>query len=576
MELQPELSSMATTVGGWTPVASTSDKDGAPARTIFHGNDSGWMDSGGFNIWQGWSSSQNYLPWQRQWVDGQRWLQHLARTELKPELSSMATTVGRWTPVASTSGKDGAQAGTIFHCNDSGWMDSDGFNIWQGWSSSRNYLPWQRQWVDGQRWLQHLARMELKPELSSMATTVGGWTAVASTSGKDGAPARTIFHGNDSGWMDSDGFNIWQGRSSSRNYLPWQRQWVDGQRWLQHLARTELQPELSSMATTVGGWTATASTSGKDGAQAGTIFHGNDSGWMDSDGFNIWQGWSSSRNYLPWQRQWVDGQRWLQHLARTELQPELSSMATTVGGWTAMASTSGKDGAQAGTIFHGNDSGWMDSDGFNIWQGRSSSRNYLPWQRQWVDGQRRLQHLAAPLHLNREAYNPRSKCCYCWMGTCHIRRTWKRSSRPCESGVIMLSLQPHKAHRLHPVDVSFFKPLQTYYGQEGEKWLRSHAGRGITRGITTYHISELLGAAYLRGATMANAVNGFSKCSICPCDRYAFDDELQLISSTTPAPPMCPTSSVSLAPDPATQGTGSAYWAAAYVGDHCYSVAAPM
>ena len=60
-----------------------------------------------------------------------------------------------------------------------------------------------------------------------------------------------------------------------------------------------------------------------------------------------------------------------------------------------------------------------------------------------------------------------------------------------ESGVIMLSLQPHKAHRLHPVDVSFFKPLQTYYGQEGEKWLRSHAGRGIT----TYHVSELLGAA---------------------------------------------------------------------------------
>ena len=61
-ELQPELSSIVTTVGGWTPVASTSGKDGAQARTIFHCNDSGWMDTGGFNIWQGWSSSQNYLP----------------------------------------------------------------------------------------------------------------------------------------------------------------------------------------------------------------------------------------------------------------------------------------------------------------------------------------------------------------------------------------------------------------------------------------------------------------------------------------------------------------------------------
>ena len=197
-------------------------------------------------------------------------------------------------------------------------------------------------------------------------------------------------------------------------------------------------------------------------------------------------------------------------------------------------------------------------------QGQSSSRNYLPLQLQWVDGQRRLRHFISV------SLRPRSKCCYCWMGTCHIRRTWKRSSRPCESGVIMLSLQPHKAHRLHPVDVSFFKPLQTYYDQEGEKWLRSHAGRGITRGITrditTYHISELLGAAYLRAATMANAVNGFRKCSICRSDRLAFDDELQLISSTTPAPSMCPTSSVSLAPDPVTQGTGSAYSAAASVG----------
>ena len=75
---------------------------------------------------------------------------------------------------------------------------------------------------------------------------------------------------------------------------------------------------------------------------------------------------------------------------------------------------------------------------------------------------------------------------------------------------------------------------------------------------------------------MANAVNGFRKCGIWPCDRHAFDDELQLISSITPAPPMCPTSSPSLVPDPATQGTGSAYSATASVGDHCYSAAASM
>ena len=47
-----------------------------------------------------------------------------------------------------------------------------------------------------------------------------------------------------------------------------------------------------------------------------------------------------------------------------------------------------------------------------------------------------------------------------------------------------------------------------------------------------------------------------------------FDDELQLISSITPPPPMCPTSSPSLVSHPATQGTGSAYSATASVGDH--------
>ena len=59
-------------------------------------------------------------------------------------------------------------------------------------------------------------------------------------------------------------------------------------------------------------------------------------------------------------------------------------------------------------------------------------------------------------------------------------------------------------------------------------------------------------------------------------DENKNDDKVQLISSTTPAPPMCPTSSVSLSPDPATQGTGSAYSATASMGDHCYSAAAPM
>ena len=203
-----------------------------------------------------------------------------------------------------------------------------------------------------------------------------------------------------------------------------------------------------------------------------------------------------------------------------------------------------KDGAPAGTIFHCNDSGWMDTDGFNIW----------------------LRHFISVVKPT-----PQEKVLLLLDGHVSHTKNLEAILKARESGVIMLSLPPHTTHRLQPLDVSFFKPLQTYYGQEGEKWLRSHAGRGIT----PYHVSQLLGAAYVRAATMSNAVNGFRKCGIWPCDRHVFDDELQFISSITPAQPMCPTSSVSLAPDPATQGTGSAYSATASVEDHCYSAAAP-
>ena len=37
-----------------------------------------------------------------------------------------------------------------------------------------------------------------------------------------------------------------------------------------------------------------------------------------------------------------------------------------------------------------------------------------------------------------------------------------------KSGVIMLSLPPHTSHRMHPLDLTFFKLLKTYYYQQIE------------------------------------------------------------------------------------------------------------
>ncbi|KAJ8889699.1 hypothetical protein PR048_009200 [Dryococelus australis] len=44
------------------------------------------------------------------------------------------------------------------------------------------------------------------------------------------------------------------------------------------------------------------------------------------------------------------------------------------------------------------------------------------------------------------------------------------------------------------------------------------------RVVTAYQVAELMGKAYLRAATIENAVNGFQKCGICPFNPGVFRD----------------------------------------------------
>lgn len=55
----------------------------------------------------------------------------------------------------------------------------------------------------------------------------------------------------------------------------------------------------------------------------------------------------------------------------------------------------------------------------------------------------------------------------------------------------LLQLPGHTTHRLQPLDVGFFKPLQNYYVQEQDAWLRAHVGQPIT----VYNVAELLSKA---------------------------------------------------------------------------------
>lgn len=88
------------------------------------------------------------------------------------------------------------------------------------------------------------------------------------------------------------------------------------------------------------------------------------------------------------------------------------------------------------------------------------------------------------------------------------------------NGILMLQLPAHTTHRLQPLDRSFFKPLETYYTQAVEKWLRTNPGLCVTQ----YQVTQLVAEAYARAATIQNAMNGFRACGIWPVDRNVFND----------------------------------------------------
>ena len=95
-----------------------------------------------------------------------------------------------------------------------------------------------------------------------------------------------------------------------------------------------------------------------------------------------------------------------------------------------------------------------------------------------------------------------------------------------ENGIHMISLPPHTTHRLQPLDRSFFGPLNSNYNQAVDKWMRKHAGQGIT----SYQLCTLFGEAYTKTTTMSNALAGFEKCEIWPCNRDIFCDDDYIVS----------------------------------------------
>ncbi|XP_076545758.1 uncharacterized protein LOC143305563 [Osmia lignaria lignaria] len=110
-----------------------------------------------------------------------------------------------------------------------------------------------------------------------------------------------------------------------------------------------------------------------------------------------------------------------------------------------------------------------------------------------------------------------------------------------DNGIVLLQLPGHTTRRLQPLDVAFFGPLQKYFTQAQETFLRQYKGDKISQ----TQISKLLNEAYGRAATVAIAESGFRASGIWPVNRHIFEDHRfapfdslqQQHSSNTAIPP---------------------------------------
>lgn len=89
-----------------------------------------------------------------------------------------------------------------------------------------------------------------------------------------------------------------------------------------------------------------------------------------------------------------------------------------------------------------------------------------------------------------------------------------------ENGVIMLQLPGHTTHRLQPLDVAIFGPMETYYGQAIQQWLRSNPGKKVSQ----FEVAKLLNTAYSKAASIENAAQGFKATGCWEVNRHVFKE----------------------------------------------------
>ena len=86
------------------------------------------------------------------------------------------------------------------------------------------------------------------------------------------------------------------------------------------------------------------------------------------------------------------------------------------------------------------------------------------------------------------------------------------------NGIILVQLPAHTTHRLQPLDVGVFGPMQQYYDQALDQWMASNAGQCVTQ----FNVASIITIAYYKAASISNAVNAFQNTGCWPVNRFVF------------------------------------------------------
>lgn len=101
-----------------------------------------------------------------------------------------------------------------------------------------------------------------------------------------------------------------------------------------------------------------------------------------------------------------------------------------------------------------------------------------------------------------------------------------------ENGIHVLSFPPHTSHRLQPLDVAVFGPVQNACNQLCEDWVTTHPGRVMQ----IFDLPPVFRRGLELGAGEVNITSGFRASGVWPFDRQIFTDIDFLPSKTTDRP----------------------------------------